>query len=84
MPIDLVVEPLNKRVRQAIRAEMARIGVSQMQLAMAMGRTQNWVSYRLTGKAPLTLEAVEDISKALALPIDYLLLPESPRRRRAS
>jgi transcriptional regulator with XRE-family HTH domain len=87
MPLDLVSEPLNQRVTKEIRAEMARQRISQTALAEYLGRNQTYVSYRLTGKTPLTLTEVEEFADALRVQVDrLLLLDEAPisRRRRAS
>ena len=88
MPIDLVSEPLNTRVTQEIRAEMARQRVSQTTLAETLGHNQTYVSYRLTGKKSLTLDEVEEIADVLRIPVDRLFAfgeqAMTPRRRRAS
>lgn len=84
--LDLVAQPLNTRSRQAIRAEMARRGFNQAQLANALGHGQAWLSWRLTGRTPLALADVESIAAILRVPIGILLPIDEPaeRRRRAS
>jgi transcriptional regulator with XRE-family HTH domain len=88
MPMDLVPQPLNRRVTEEIRAEMARQRVSQTALAETLGRNQTYVSYRLTGKKSLTLNEVEEIAEILRVPVDRLFAfgeqVQAPRRRRAS
>lgn len=86
MPIDLALEPLNERVVEAIRLEMARLRVTQTSLGIVLGHNQAYVSARLTGKTELKLSEVEDIAHALGVPVEQLLTAESrfaPRRRRA-
>jgi transcriptional regulator with XRE-family HTH domain len=82
MAIDLMSEPLNKRVAKEIRAEMARQGVSQVALAQVLGRNQTYVSYRLTCKTPLTLDEVEEIAEVLRVRVDYLFAFDEPAPRR--
>jgi hypothetical protein len=82
-----VVDPLNKRVVEAIRLEMTRQRISQVSLGHALGHNQAFVSARLTGKTGLKLSEVEDIAQALDVPVDRLLNAPDPlaaRRRRAS
>jgi transcriptional regulator with XRE-family HTH domain len=80
--MDLVSEPLNKRVAQEIRAEMARQRVSQTALAEVLGRNQTYVSYRLTCKKPLTLDEVEEIAEVLRIRVDRLFPFDEPLPRR--
>lgn len=82
MPIDLVAEPLSKRVAQEIRAEMARQGISQVALAEALGRNQTYVSYRLTCKKPLSLDEVEVIADILRVRVERLFPFDLPLRQR--
>lgn len=88
MPLDLVAGPLNERVVEAIRAEMSRQRVSQAWLGKMLGHDQAYVSWRLLGKTQLRLNEVEEIAQVLGVPLDLLLLADSPlaarRRRRAS
>jgi transcriptional regulator with XRE-family HTH domain len=88
MPIDLVAQPLGKRVAQEIRAEMARQGISQVALAEALGRNQTYVSYRLTCKKSLTLDEIEIIADILRVRVDRLFPFDSasaiPRSRRVA
>jgi transcriptional regulator with XRE-family HTH domain len=86
MPIDLMAEPLGKRVAQEIRAEMARQGISQIALAEALGRNQTYVSYRLTCKKSLSLEEVEVIADILRVRIERLFPFDNAivRHRRAA
>lgn len=78
--VDLMAEPLNTRAKQAIRAEMARRGVKQAELSLALGHSQTWLSWRVTGRTPLTLSDIEEIAGYLDIPIDTLL-PTGERRQ---
>jgi transcriptional regulator with XRE-family HTH domain len=83
MAVDTAPQPLNKRVVQEIRAEMGRQRLSGVQLASAIGRTQNWISSRLTEKTPLSLADLEQIARGLRVPVVQFIEPP-PRQRRAS
>jgi transcriptional regulator with XRE-family HTH domain len=85
MPIDLVAEPLNTRVVEAIRLELARQRLSQAELARLLGHNQTYVSWRLTGRTELKLSEVQEIADVLEVPVEQLLTsnPLMQRRRRA-
>lgn len=62
-------------IAQAIRAEMARVGTTQEELADKLGWTQRKLSYRLTADSPLRAHEVVDIAAALGVPVSDLLPP---------
>jgi len=59
---------------------MSRQGISQVELAEALGTAQNSISRRLTGKVPFSLPEIERIAQILQVPVEQLL----PASRRAS
>lgn len=48
-----------------LRAEMAKQGISQAELADKLGRGKPTMSLKLNGKAPITLDEALSIKKAL-------------------
>lgn len=87
MSIDLVTDSFNDRVTRAIRAEMGARRLSQTWLGRMIGKSQNGISRRLSGDKPLTLDEVEEIARALNVPLDRLIKspdPLAPKNRRAS
>src|SRR6185369_460198 len=56
---------LADRVRAEIRAELARRGVTQAELARDLDRPAMWVSDRLRGAVTLTLDDLDLIAEAL-------------------
>ena len=53
------------QVAANIRAEMARYGISQTQMAAALGVPQSVVSDRSRGRTPWTLNEVEAVARVL-------------------
>lgn len=56
-----------------VRAEMARRGVSQTALAVALGVTQPQVSARLRGVVPFNINELHVVAEFLNVPISTLL-----------
>lgn len=56
-----------------IRAEMGRRLTSQAYLADRMGRTQQFLSRRLTGQTNFTIEEIAQIAAILSVPVSVLL-----------
>lgn len=56
-----------------IRAEMGRRLTSQSHLADKMGRTQQFLSRRLTGQTNFTIEEIAQIAAILGVPVSTLL-----------
>lgn len=79
MPTHLASASLNASTAREVRAEMSRQGISQVELAKAIGIAQNSISRRLTGKVPFSLPEIESIAQVLDVPVDQLL----PAIRRA-
>lgn len=63
-----------------VRAEMAAARISQETLASVFGKTQPWVSRRLSGEHTFTVPELERIADYLAVPLSTFI----PAERRAS
>lgn len=61
-------------IAAALRAEMARAGVSGRQLAERVGKNHQWVQHRMSGKVALTTDDLRPIASALDLhPREFLM-----------
>lgn len=69
---------LTERVAEEVRAMMGRRRISGARLARELGVSDAWVSYRLSGKQPIDLNDLENIARALGVPV-ISLLPESTK-----
>lgn len=56
-----------------IRAELARRRLRQSDLARMLGRTDVWVSSRLTGQTRMSVQDLRDIAGALGVTVSGLL-----------
>jgi transcriptional regulator with XRE-family HTH domain len=65
--------PLRARVAANIRAELARNDVTQVQVAAALGITQQAVSQKLSGRRPFSLDDVEVIAPMVGMAPDELV-----------
>lgn len=63
---------------QNVRAEMARKGVTQSELAAALGLSQTVISSRLRGKTPFDVNEITTTAAFLGLPVVSLILPTAP------
>lgn len=60
-------------VAAALRAEMARQGISQRQLSDQLGHTQQWIQQRTSGKTPITSDDFRRLALVLSLtPREFL------------
>lgn len=59
----------NSAVAAEIRAELARQQISGVRAAKSLGWTQNYISTRLRGVTPLSLDDLEAIAKLLEVPV---------------
>ncbi len=59
--------PLHIKVASTVRAELARVGLRQIDLARALGMTQQAVSARLRGATPFGLSDLEVLSEMLGI-----------------
>ena len=73
--------PSNARylVAEEIRAHMARRRIKQAQIALVTGKSQSYVSRRLTGDVPFDLDDLENIAALMDVPITDLF-PRRPRQ----
>lgn len=69
---------LAQRIGREIHAEMIRQGLTQEDLAERLGRSQQWVSRRITGRTPVDAADVEQIAAALGVPLTRLLPHAEP------
>lgn len=63
----------SQRVAANVRAELARHNRSQTDLGQALGRSQPYVSRRLSGKVAFGVDEVESIAAWLGVPVGVLL-----------
>lgn len=56
-----------------VRAEAARRGMTQMELAQQLGMSQSMLSYRLAGKTVFNIDELTRVAAALQVPITALL-----------
>ena len=64
---------LHQRVAANVRAEMARVGVTQADLAEALHITQQSVSAKRSGKTPFTLNDLETIAPMFGMDVLELI-----------
>jgi plasmid maintenance system antidote protein VapI len=62
----------SQRVAEGVRLELARQRLDQGQLADAIGRSRNYVSIRVNGKAPFNLEEADELVKFLGKDLNAL------------
>jgi transcriptional regulator with XRE-family HTH domain len=68
---------LTERVAEEIRAEMGRRRISGAQIARKLGKSEAWVSYRLSGKQPIDLLDLEAICEVLGVrPVELVIRAE--------
>ena len=72
--------PLAERVAANIRAEIARFGLQQADVAQALGISQQSVSLKIHGKRPLSLDEIEGFARLVGLsPEDLVRGTTNPR-----
>jgi transcriptional regulator with XRE-family HTH domain len=59
-------------VAEEIRAQMGRKQKTGADLARALGKSQAWISYRLSGKQPIDLNDLEAIASILGVAVAEL------------
>lgn len=64
---------LADRVSEEIRVEMARQRINQVELAARLHVAQPWVSRRLSGKTPITVDDLDRFAAALRKPVEALV-----------
>ena len=68
-----MTSPFPERVRANVRAEVARAGLSQTDLAEGLHTTQQAISRRMSGKVPFDVAEIEAIAEFLGIPVSALL-----------
>lgn len=63
-------------VPRNVRAELARSGKQQKDLARALGITQQSVSARLNGRVDFTVRELEIVAGVIEVPLSALIGPE--------
>lgn len=65
----------SRRIAAEIRAEAARQGMSLRRLSLALGKSQPWVTRRIsmTADVDMTFEELDDIARALSVSVGTLL-----------
>ena len=71
---------LADRIAAEIRAEMARQQIRGVQLAERMGENEAWVSRKIRGLSPMTVNEVDRFAQALGLTFRQLVLAAEERR----
>jgi transcriptional regulator with XRE-family HTH domain len=65
----------NRRIADAVRAELARRRLSQAELARQLGYTKPRLWRRMTGRIPFTVAELEAIASVLGCPLERLWKP---------
>ena len=68
-------QTLTEMVAAEVRAEMGRAQVTQTKLAQELGRSDMYVSRRLTGQVAFDMAELERIAEVLQVPVNRLLSP---------
>ena len=76
--------PLRVTIAEEIRALMARRRLSAVRLGVAIGRSQSYMSRRLTGEVPFDLDDLDAICATLDVPISALIGSPEPKSRQAT
>ncbi|MDF2991858.1 MAG: hypothetical protein K0S37_2372 [Microbacterium sp.] len=61
-----------QRIAEGVRVELVRQRLDQGQLATAIGRSRNYVSLRVNGKAPFKLDEAEAAADFLGKDLEAL------------
>lgn len=78
--VPLRERPLHERVAATVRAEMARYGVRQREIAVALGLTQQSVSGKLRGSTPFAVDELAVVAPMVGMTVSELIAQgEGPR-----
>lgn len=66
-------DSLTRRIAAQVWAEMKLQGISQEKLATLVGRSQPWISRRLSGSVPINATELEEFAAALDVPTSRLI-----------
>lgn len=69
----MATNPIDQRVADNVRAEMARHNLSQSRLAAQLHWTQQGLSRRLSARVSFGVSELHDIADTLEVPVTYLL-----------
>jgi transcriptional regulator with XRE-family HTH domain len=72
-PTRVAPDPAAKRTGDNVRAEMARAGVTQRDLAQVLGRSQQAVSQRLNGYVAFDVSEITKVAAHLSVPASTLM-----------
>lgn len=64
---------LSEKISSELRAELARQRLSQAEVALAMGRSQAYLSRRLSGDIPFDVDDLAQLAEILGVPVAALL-----------
>lgn len=64
---------LSEKISSEVRAELARQRLSQAEVATAMGRSQAYLSRRLSGETPFDVDDLDRLTEILGVPVTALL-----------
>lgn len=67
--------PLRVTIAEEVRAMMGRRQMSAVQLGRKIGKSQSYMSRRLTGETAFDLDDLEAITAALDVPLGNLISP---------
>lgn len=62
-----------ERVAANVRAELARKGITQTDLAAELSKSQPWISRRLSGRVPFNVAELAAIASVLDIAVTELL-----------
>ncbi|MDN4645386.1 helix-turn-helix domain-containing protein [Arthrobacter sp. PsM3] len=71
-------ESVSERVAANVRAEAARLKMSQRDIATALGVSQSSANRRWLGVTPIDVEELYALSAAFSIPVSALLPPDFP------
>ena len=72
--------PLRVTIAEEIRALMGRRRMSAVRLGAAIGRSQSYMSRRMTGEIPFDVDDLDAICAALDVPITRLIGVDATRQ----
>ncbi|RYP97885.1 hypothetical protein PG102015_0142 [Bifidobacterium pseudolongum subsp. globosum] len=69
--------PFSLTVAETIKGRMVKTGITQTELAGAIGRSQSYVALRVIGRASWTLNDIDKIAKHFGMANGFALMDES-------
>jgi transcriptional regulator with XRE-family HTH domain len=64
---------VTQRIAATVRAEAARRQITQAHMAEKLGRSQTFVSRRLLGRVPFSIDELDQLAEILAVPLAELI-----------